>query len=95
MTSRRAEELQRELKNYEITPRPVFALLALLAVQIGTLIHREVRGGRQETPSILDMDLPNCRDAANIAWMIICHNLCGSFLCALKQQTSSCHRHDT
>jgi hypothetical protein len=25
------------------------------------------RGGRQETPSILDMGLPNCRDAANIA----------------------------
>ncbi len=47
--------------------RQVFALLALLAVQIITLIRRKGRRGRQETPSILDMGLPNCRDAANIA----------------------------
>jgi hypothetical protein len=36
-------EPRRELKNYEMTPRPVFALLALLAVQIITLIHRKGR----------------------------------------------------
>ena len=46
--------------------RRTFALLAISALQIGTLIHRKDRGGRQETPSILDMDLPNCRDLANM-----------------------------
>ncbi len=77
--------------------RQVFALLALLAVQRITLIRRKGRRGRQETPSILDMSLSDRHDAANIARLIQCQNLCGSFsLRAKKKQlTSSCQRHET
>ena len=85
--SRRGTETQRELKQYEITPRPAFAVLALSAVPIVTLIHRKERGGRQEPPSTLDMDMPNYHDAAKIARLIQCHNLCGSFSLRAKKAT--------
>ena len=46
MISRRATE---RINKYEITQRPVFAFLALSAVQIGTLIHR-IDGGVSRPP---------------------------------------------